>query len=228
MTKTIIIIEDEIDIIEGLTFILEDEGYKVYSYTCGIDALTNIKKINPDLILLDLMLPDINGLEICNNLKNNHETSHIPILIVSSKSQDQEIIDGINCGCNEYITKPFSEKVLIAKIKALLKYPKQDIQNSNVIKFNNLTIKPDCYEVLVNGNIVELTPAEFRVLHCLVHKIGVVLNREQIIEHIDPDYEKLINLKSVDILIARIRKKLGEYSKYIESIYGVGYRFKKD
>jgi two-component system phosphate regulon response regulator PhoB len=228
MSETVLILEDEEDIIEGLTFVLEDEGYKVHSYTSGINALKDIKSCNPDIILLDLMLPDINGLDVCTNLKNNIETANIPILIISSKSTEQEIIQGINCGCNDYITKPFSEKVLLAKIKSHLKMAKQQGQNSKIIKFKNLTIKSDNYEAFLDGSPLGLTPTEFKVLHSLMEKMGTVQTREKIIEYIDPNYEKIMSLKSIDIIITRIRKKINGYSKYIESVYGIGYKFKKE
>lgn len=228
MAETILIIEDEEDIIEGLTFVLEDEGYTVHAYTSGIEALKDIKSINPDIILLDIMLPDISGIDICNNLKNDIITSNTPILIISSKSTEQEIIKGIDCGCDDYITKPFSEKILLAKIKSRLKTARRQMQNCKMIQFKDLVIKADNYEVFLDGNTVDLTPTEFKVLFCLMEKMENVLTREQIIEYIDPNYEKIMSLKSVDILITRIRKKINDYSHHIESIYGVGYRFKKE
>lgn len=227
MSETVLILEDEEDIVEGLTFVLEDEGYQVHSYTSGINALKDIKSCNPDIILLDWMLPDISGIDICANLKNDICTASIPILIISSKSTEQEIVQGISCGCNDYLTKPFSEKILLAKIKSHLKMAKQQGQNSKVIKFRDLIVKSDNYEVLLDGNIINLTPTEFRVLFKLMDRMDTVLSREQIIEYIDPNYEKIMSLKSIDIIITRIRKKLKGYSKHIESLYGVGYRFKK-
>ena len=228
MAGTILIIEDEEDIIEGLTFVLEDEGYKVHSYTSGINALKDIKSCNPDIILLDWMLPDISGIDVCTNLKNDIGMAHIPTLIISSKSTEQEIVQGINCGCNDYITKPFSEKVLLAKIKYHLKMSKSGGANAKIVKFRDLTIKFESYEAFMSGNILDLTPTEFRVLYRLMNKIDTVHTRDQIIEYLDPKYEKIMSSKSIDILITRLRKKLGNYSQHIESVYGIGYRFKKE
>lgn len=228
MTSTILIIDDEEDIIEGLTFVLEDEGYKVFSYTSGLNALKEIKSCNPDLILLDLMLPDVDGINICKNLKANIETCHIPILILSSRSTEQEVIAGLDSGCNDYITKPFSEKILLAKIKSHLKISRQKRNNDKVIKFKKLIMNTENYEVVIDNKKIDLTPTEFKVLYCMLDKIGKVLDREKIIDCIDPNYEKEMSLKSIDIMVTRIRKKLGDYAKYIESIYGVGYRFKKE
>lgn len=221
--KRIFIIEDEPDIRNLLEFILTSEGYTVSHFANGEDAIKEINIKTPDLILLDVMLPGINGLEICKLIKNNQEIKHIYTIILTSKADEFDILNGIYCGCDDYITKPFSQKILLAKIKAVFKKI-EDKTARNLIKFKNLEIHPDKFKVIISGKQINFTPSEFKLLHFLAKNNGQVYNREKLYEVIH-EYDDNAVDRSVDILIAKIRKKLGDYSKYIESIYGVGYKF---
>lgn len=231
MLEKIFIIEDDEDIQDGLSFILKDEGYKVFAYSNGMDALKDINILKPDLFIVDVMLPDIEGTKLCKNFKSNKSTEMNPVIMLSSKSQEQDIIDGFASGCDDYITKPFSEKILLAKIKlALLNLKKNDKENScSIINVEDMIIDFNSYEVLIHGEFIDLTPAELKVLYYLVLNRGNIMSREQIIDFISakPNVGKVYGNRSIDILITKIRKKIGNYSKYIESIYGVGYRFCK-
>jgi len=228
MPKTIVIIEDEPDMLDLLGFILSEEGYAVHKFASGEEALKNIKSIKPDLITLDLMLPGVSGLEICKTIKNNSETWDIPIVVLSSRSDEFDIITGLSVGCDDYITKPFSEKILLAKIKSIFSKEDRKITCSNsVVKIKDMLIDQDRYEISIKGKLLNFTATEFKILHFLAKNPGRVFTRDQIFEAFrETDFYS--GDRSIDILIGRIRKKLGSYGKLIESIYSVGYRFKEN
>lgn len=228
MDKCIYIIDDEKDILNLLKFILTEEGYNVQCFSSGEDALRSIEINKPDLILLDLMLPGISGFEICKKIKNNPNLWNIPVIVISSRTDEFDIVTGITLGCDDYLTKPFSERILLAKIKAFFeKEERQSAEKSSLIKFKDLIIDPDKFELIIKGRIINLTPTEFKVFCFLVKNKGRVFSREQIFDA-NYEYSSYYSDRSIDILIGRIRKKIGSYAKHLESIYGVGYRFKEE
>lgn len=206
------------------------EGYKVYKYKRGYDALRDVETLFPDLVLLDLMLPDISGLEICKKIKDSPKTSDIPVIILSARSDEYDILTGFNFGCYDYITKPFSEKVLIARIKSALANTHLGCPNCkkhfNIVKINDLVINSITFETTIKNKAIDLTPLEFKLLHFLAKNINKVFTREQIFEELYAENDENRSDRSIDILINRVRKKIGAYGKNIETIYGVGYSFK--
>ena len=230
MDKSILIIEDDSDMLNYLELILKREGFKVFKYEKGDKAPQEAERLMPDLIILDLMLPDISGLKLCKQMKENPQIEDIPIVMLTAKADDEDIIIGFNFGCIDYITKPFNEKILVARIKAALlktcKHCQYGTKSKNsVIKIDNLMVDPSSFEVLIKNKKVNLTPLEFKLFYFLVKNQNRVFTREQLFQEI---YEGNDNRsdRAIDILVNRIRNKIGSYCNNIESIYGVGYSFK--
>jgi DNA-binding response OmpR family regulator len=226
--KRIFIIEDEPDMLSLLKLLMEEENYEVVGFLRGEEALNLLNKSGeklPDLVLLDLMLPGMSGYEICRNIKNNSATWNIPVLILTSRSDEFDMLTGFNLGADDYITKPFSEKLLVARVKTALSRSERST-DTNIIRFKNLLIDKEKYEVSIDDKIKNLTAAEFKTLVFLAENKAKVFTRDQIFAQIKEGYSDSTE-RSVDISIARIRKKLGSYSKYIQSVYGVGYVFKE-
>jgi two-component system phosphate regulon response regulator PhoB len=224
--ERILIIEDEKDILDLLKFNLGKEGYRVKGVPTGEEGLDAINEDSPDLILLDLMLPGIDGLEVCRRIRRSPEISHIPIIIVTAKKTEADIITGLELGANDYVTKPFSAKVLIARIRSILRQKKDYSEDDNgTIKIHNITIHPGRHEVSVGGRPVRLTPTEFRILHLMAGRPGWVFARYQIADAIHgEDYQ--VTDRSIDVQCVGLRKKLGDAGKYIETVRGVGYRLR--
>ena len=225
--KHIVIIEDEVDIQELIKYTLAKEGYKVTGFISGEDGLNSAKQLKPDLILLDLMLPGIDGLEICRQLKKDSTTEQIPIIMVTAKTEESDIVSGLEIGADDYITKPFSPQVLAARIRSLFRRLKaKEITNKSIIELENITINPGKYEVLVNNKALTLTLTEFQILHHLAKKPGWVFTRDQLIDSIRGE-DTIITDRSIDVQIVGLRKKLGNSGKLIETVRGIGYRFKE-
>jgi len=231
-TPRILIIEDEPDIIELLTFHLEREGYAVSSQSHTNNILQTITEINPQLLILDLMLPGKNGYDICKLIKNNPETSQLPILIISAKSEESDIITGLEIGADDYIPKPFSPKIVIARARALLRRQpsppsteKETTTESLII--HNIEINPQAHEIRFKGQPIPLNVSEFKALHFLAEKPGWVFSRYQIVEAIRGE-NYIVTDRTVDVLIVGLRKKLKEAGDIIETIRGVGYRLKPE
>ena len=228
MTKEhILAVDDEEDILELVRFNLEREGYMVLCTTAGNDAIGIINKANPDLIVLDLMLPDIDGLEITKILKSDPKTKAIPIIMLTAKGEEADIVTGLELGADDYITKPFSPRILIARVRAVLRRQKEETPDeASTIKIYNLSIHPGRREVLVDGKPVQLTFTEFSILYYLAKRPGWVFTRFQIVDAIrGEDYP--VTDRSVDVQIVGLRKKLGKAGKHIETVRGVGYRFRE-
>jgi two-component system, OmpR family, alkaline phosphatase synthesis response regulator PhoP len=225
--ETVMVVDDEQDILELIAYNLEREGYSVIPFTSGEDALTHAKKILPDIIILDLMLPGIDGLGFCKQLKLQEATAEIPIIMLTAKTEDSDIISGLEVGADDYITKPFSPKVLIARIRAVLRR-KQDEERKEVgerICIHNIVIDIARHEVISNGNPVNLSATEFSILEFLARNQGWVFGRNKIIDAVKgKDYP--VTERSVDVQILGLRKKLGEEGKHIQTVRGVGYRMK--
>lgn len=225
--KSIFVVDDEEDILELIGHNLTREGFLVATATNGESALKAIIQKPPDLILLDLMLPGIDGLEVCRMLKKDAKTADIPIIMLTAKGDESDIITGLELGADDYITKPFSLKVLIARIHAITRRKRAAPADKNTaIRIHDLMINPGRHEVLIKGKPVEMTFSELRILHLLVGRPGWVMTREQIVDAVrGEDYA--VTDRAIDVQIVGIRKKLGARADYIETVRGVGYRFKE-
>lgn len=223
----ILVVEDEEDIQELIKYNLIKNSFDSTIFSTGEEALSYISESIPDLALLDLMLPGIDGLEVCKRLRNNEETSNIPIIMLTARGEEEDVIKGFECGADDYVTKPFSPKILISRIKAVLRRQSEDKYDDNqIISIHELYINPQKYEASLNNSLLKLTNTEFKALHLLASKPGWVLTRYQIIDEIKgDDYE--VTDRSVDVLMVGLRKKLDPQGHYIETVRGVGYRFKE-
>lgn len=223
--ENILIVDDEEDVLELVRYNLEKEGYAVQTATCGEDALKKTVNKLPDMIILDLMLPGIDGLTICKKLKADSRTQNIPVIMLTAKSEDSDVVTGLEIGADDYITKPFSPKVLIARIRRLLhRNIAQDLEKTPV-KIHEIVIDPSRRQVMVKNKQVELTFTEFNILYALTKRPGMVFTRYQIVDVVHgQDY--LVTDRAIDVQMVSLRKKLGPAGKYIETVRGVGYRFK--
>ncbi len=227
MKNHILIIEDEEDIRELVRYNLERERFEISEAESGEDGLIVVAKKHPDLILLDLMLPGKDGLEICRMLKRDNRTQNIPVVMMTARGEESDIITGLELGAEDYIVKPFSPKVLVARVKAVLRRrtsapaPAAD----DVLTIYDLVIHPGRHEVTVKDKPVDLTASEFAVLHCLARRPGWVFTRYQIVDAVHgEDYP--VTERSVDVQIVGLRKKLKKAGEYIETVRGIGYRFR--
>jgi two-component system phosphate regulon response regulator PhoB len=225
--EKILAVDDEEDILELVSYNLTKNGYQVTSVATGEEAIRKARTETPALILLDLMLPGVDGLEVCKILKNDVKTSHIPILMLTAKGEEADIVSGLELGADDYVTKPFSPRILLARVRALLRRKVREVSNGNeMIQLHELVIHPGRHEVLSKGVPVELTHTELRLLHFLAKRPGWVFTRNQIIDEVHGE-DYAVTDRSVDVFIAGLRKKLGDCGKYIETVRGVGYRFKE-
>lgn len=225
--ERILVVDDEEDLLELVNYNLSREGFRVDCVASGEAALAAARKNLPDLIVLDLLLPSVDGLEVCRLLKNDPRTKHIPIIMLTAKSEEADMVSGLELGADDYMTKPFSPRVLLARIKAILRRKsKEPFEEDSPIHVRELVIHPGRHEVLVEGQPLELTFTEFRLLHFLARKPGWAFTRSQIVDAVKgEDYP--VTERSVDVQVAGLRKKLGELGSYIETVRGVGYRFKE-
>lgn len=225
--ERILIVEDEEDIQELVRYNLAQEGYHTAIADSGEDALVEIQRNPPRLIILDLMLPGMGGLEVCKTLKSNPKTLNIPIIMLTARSEESDIIVGLELGAEDYITKPFSPKVLLARVRACLRRKMKEIPPDHVtLHLDKLTIDPVRHQVTVKGEPIELTATEFRVLHFLARKPGWVFTRQQIVDAVKGE-DYAVTERSVDVQMVGLRRKLGPCAECIETIRGVGYRFKE-
>jgi two-component system, OmpR family, alkaline phosphatase synthesis response regulator PhoP len=222
---TILVVDDEEDIIELVELNLAREDYRILSCTTGEKALEIAGSKLPDLIILDLMLPGIDGLEVCRRLKGDSKTASIPVIMLTARGEETDIVIGLELGADDYITKPFSGRVLVARVRRLLQKASQPTGEQDVIRIHDLVIDSARHEVRVKDKKVDLTRTEFDILRTLAKRPGLVLSRYQIINAIhDTDY--LVTDRAGDVQIVSLRKKLEPYAAYIETVRGVGYRFK--
>ena len=223
--ETILIVEDEPDIVELLRYNLGRDGYTVLEATTGEAALELIRAKSPDLVLLDLMLPKIDGLEVCRRVRSSESNRNTPIIMLTAKGEEGDIVTGLELGADDYVTKPFSPRVLLSRVRAVLRRKDTDVPTDNeALNIHNLSIHPGRHEVTVDGEQVTLTRTEFQVLHYLARRPGWVFTRYQIVDAVHGD-DYVVTERSVDVQIVGLRKKLGAAGKYIETVRGVGYRF---
>ena len=228
MAKTeSLIIEDEEDIRELVRYNLERENFTVSEAESGEAGLKAVARKKPDLILLDLMLPGKDGLQICRELKQNAEVRDIPVVMMTAKGEESDIVTGLELGAEDYIVKPFSPKVMVARIKAVLrrKTGAEAPVETDVLTIQGIVIHPGRHEVMVGGKPVDLTATEFGILHFLARRPGWVFTRYQIVDAVHgADYP--VTERSVDVQIVGLRKKLKKAGDNIETVRGIGYRFK--
>ncbi len=225
--ESILIIEDDEDIQELVRYNLTREGYRLKSVVSGEEGLRAAKAEVPDVILLDLMLPGIDGLELCRMLKADPKVRHIPIVMLTAKGEEADVVAGLELGADDYVTKPFSVKVLVARLRTLLRRKaKAEAADDAVIKIKELVIHPGRHEVMLKNKKIDLTFTEFRLLHVLARRPGWVFTRQQIVDAVKgEDYP--VTDRAVDVQVVGLRRKLGPAGDYIETVRGVGYRFRE-
>jgi two-component system phosphate regulon response regulator PhoB/two-component system alkaline phosphatase synthesis response regulator PhoP len=227
MKKPIAIVEDEPDIVELMTIHLEKAGFPVRSFSNGSEFLRFIKKTTPALVVLDLMLPDIDGLEICKIMRKREDLAAVPVIMVTAKGEEMDKVLGLELGADDYMTKPFSPKELAARVRAVLRRQGPSEQASKLVEIGGtLTIDLTKYEVTLGGSRIELTSTEFKILELLSSKKGWVFSRDKILNHLWGD-EKAVIDRTVDVHIRHLREKLGDAAQFIKNIRGVGYKLEE-
>lgn len=225
--ERILVVDDEEDILELIRFHLAREGYQLTLAATGEEALKKVKRETFDLVVLDLMLPGLDGLEVAKALKADARTKSVPIVMLTAKGEDADVVSGLEIGADDYITKPFSPRVLTARVRAVLRRRSlAAVDDGNVITIHALEIHPGRRTVLAGGTPLDLTYTEFQLLAVLARRPGWVFTRSQIVDSVrGSDYP--VTDRSVDVQVVGLRKKLGAYGDYIETVRGVGYRFKE-
>lgn len=224
--ESILIVEDDEDIVELVRYNLAREGYVLHTAMTGEAALKTVKAKRPDLVLLDLMLPELDGLEVCKRLKADEDFKAIPVMMMTAKGEEADVVTGLEMGADDYLTKPFSPRVLVARVRAILRRRPRNTDAQDTLKIHNLVIHPGRHEVLVDGEPVVLTHTEFRVLHYLARRPGWVFTRYQIVDAVHGETHAVTE-RSVDVQIVGLRKKLGASGDHVETVRGVGYRFRE-
>jgi two-component system alkaline phosphatase synthesis response regulator PhoP len=224
----ILVVDDEEDLLELVRYNLTKEGYVVDCVASGEEALKAVRRQLPDLIVLDLMLPAVDGLEVCRRLKGDSKTRDVPIVMLTAKSEESDMVAGLERGADDYVAKPFSPRVLTARIRALLR--REDARRRDeletTIDVHELSIHPGRHEVTLAGRPLELTYTEFALLQFLAKRPGWAYTRNQIVDAVKgEDYP--VTERSVDVQVAGLRRKLGEFGGYIETVRGVGYRLRQ-
>lgn len=228
MTGTILIVDDEASIRELLKFNLQKEGYHVLEAETGTDGLSIAKNEKPDLVVLDLMLPGLDGLEICRNLKSQQNTAGIPIIMLTAKNEEIDKIIGLELGADDYLTKPFSPRELVARIKAVLRRSNKESSPAGELMIGKLRLNFSRYEAFLSKDKLELTPKEYELLKLFITNLGRVYSREQLLEKVW-GYEYFGDTRTVDVHVRHLRAKLAaepEIAEAIETVRGVGYRFR--
>ena len=221
----IVVIEDEVDILEVINYNLSKEGFDVCSALDGEEGLALIKKEVPDLVLLDLMLPGLDGIEICRKLKTDYSTRSIPIIMVTAKGEESDIVLGLGMGADDYMVKPFRPRELMARIRSVLRRGDFIEEGEGVVSIDELVIDINRHEVKLEGKKIVLTAMEFKLLHFLASHPGQVFTRENLLNHVSSDDTFIID-RNIDVHIRSIRKKLNKHRELIETIHRVGYRFR--
>jgi len=226
--EKILVVEDEVDILEVLEYNLSREGYRVLSTRDGDNGVYLARKEAPDLVLLDLMLPGLDGIEVCRRLKDDTLTRRIPIIMVTAKGEESDVVLGLGIGADDYVTKPFSPRELLARVKAVLRRGvlKDEAGAAERVVLPNLVVDRARHEVLVDGEAVEFTPTELRLLHFLASHPGRVFTRDQLLSRVIGEHAYVVD-RNIDVHIRGVRSKLGSHRGMIETVRGVGYRFKE-
>lgn len=224
MSQKIYIVEDEPDIRETLKYNFSNEGFKVFTAPDGEKALSNIKKVLPDVLILDLMLPGVSGLDVCKSIRADDDIRDMSIIMLTAKGEEIDRVIGFELGADDYVTKPFSVRELILRVKVLLKKQRESLVENKLVTFGPIRIDLDAHELKINDKEIVLTALEFKLLQHLVKRKGRVQTREQLLGDVW-GYSAEVTTRTVDTHIKRLREKLGNTSDYIQTIRGVGYRF---
>jgi two-component system, OmpR family, alkaline phosphatase synthesis response regulator PhoP len=230
--ERVLVVDDERDILELVKYNLVKEGYQVTVVATGEDALAAARTKMPDIVILDLMLPGVDGLEVCRRLKGDPKTRSIPIVMLTAKGDEADVVTGLELGASDYVTKPFSPRVLTARIRAVLRRGDEEEDDEATIRVRDLTMHPGRHQVLVKDKPVELTATEFRILQYLARRPGWVFTRQQIVDAAQGGdvfvSDRFVTDRSVDVHIVSLRRKLGSAGASIETVRGVGYRLQDD
>lgn len=224
LKATILVVEDESDILELVRYNLQQAGYRVIVAHDGLQALDLLREQKPDLVVLDILLPNLDGREVCRRIRQNPQTHHIPVLILSALSEETDRVVGFEIGADDYLTKPFSPRELVLRVKAILRRGSQESQDRELLRVGDLTIDPERHVVEAGEQLIELTATEFRLLHHLAANAGRVQTRQMLLERVW-GYTFDGYARTVDTHIRRLRKKLADHGDLIETVRGVGYRF---
>lgn len=224
--EKILVVEDEKDILELIVFNLECNGYTVCKASNGEDGLVVARSEMPDLILLDIMMPGIDGFDVCRTLKQEQKTRKIPIIMLTARGEDTDIVSGLELGAEDYVTKPFSPKILIARIRTVLRRAKDTAAKVEVLEVSGVSMDVSKHKVFIGSEEIDLSTTEFDILKVLMNSPGWVFSRNQIIDAVKGSNYP-VTQRSVDVQILGLRKKLGEKGQFIETVRGVGYRIKE-
>jgi len=226
--QTILIVEDEEDLRDIVVYNLEREGYKTVAVESGEEGLERAIALKPDLVILDLMLPGMNGMDVCRQLKQADDTKKIPIIMASAKGEEADIVSGLELGADDYVTKPFSPRILLARVSSVLRRSSQPDKKEDVstLEIEGMKIDTKKFQLSIDGTTVDLTKSEFGILHFLACHRGWVFTRYQIVDAIRGE-KYVVTERAIDVQIAGLRKKLGSHADLIETVRGVGYRFKE-
>jgi len=227
MPKKILVVEDDQDLVGLLKYNLEQEGFRVNYATDGSVALPSIRKYLPDLLILDLMLPGMDGLEVCRQIRQSDKHMALPVLMLTARGEEADRVVGLELGADDYVTKPFSLRELIARVRALLRRREIFNLHTRVLQRKDLFIDPQSHMVRVNNRAIDLTALEFRLLYFLASNPGTVFSRDRLLDLVWGN-ERNVTPRSVDVYVRRLREKLethGEVPVYVQTVHGVGYRF---
>ena len=224
MTSKVFIVEDEPDLRDTLTYNFENEGFTVKSFSNGESFLESLTKNKPNLVILDLMLPGVSGLDVCRELRSDDNFNDIAVVMLTAKSEEIDRIVGFELGADDYVTKPFSVRELILRVKVLLKKRLENSTNEQILAFGPITMNLDAHDVVVDGENITLTALEFKLLKHLLNRKGRVQTRDQLLGDVW-GYSSEVTTRTVDTHIKRLREKLGKPGDLIQTIRGVGYRF---
>ena len=224
MKPKILVVDDEPDAVELVSFNLKAAGFDVVTAADGVEALKRAKEYQPDLLVLDVMLPEVDGLEVCKIIRRDPSVAHIPIIMLTAKAAEIDRVLGLELGADDYVTKPFSPRELVLRIRKILDRGKVPEEKSDRIEIGDLTIDVPRHLVSSSGKRVELTATEFKLLTTLAQRKGRVQSREQLLQDVW-EYDNLIDTRTVDTHMRRLREKLGKSAKYLDTVRGVGYRF---
>ena len=224
--KKIVIVEDEPDILEVLSYNLKREGFDVSHALDGIKGLALVEKVEPDLVILDLMLPGLDGLEICRRIKSVEKLKHIPVIMVTAKGEERNIVIGLGIGADDYVAKPFSPRELVARVNAAIRRAGMSDKQGrpDIVELEGLIIDEQKFSVTYHGNLIKLTATEFRLLNQLANHPGRVFSREQLLNYASGNDVVIVD-RNIDVHIRAIRKKLPGEIQFIETVRGIGYRF---
>lgn len=228
MQKTkLLLIEDEEDIAALIKLQAEIAGYRMLVEVDGLNGLHAVSREMPDLVILDIMLPGMSGLDVCRKIKTDPELKNIPVIMLSAKSEELDVVLGLELGADDYVSKPFSPKILFSRVRAVLRRGKESEKIPKILQFGSFTLEVDRYHVLKDDKLITLTLSEFGILRRLLTSRGKVLTRNQLLDDIQNSDVFVVD-RNIDVHIASLRKKLGPNFHWIETVRGVGYRFKEE